>query len=256
MADIPAELHPVLANASVVSNAGAVTSNTPVENRQEILGTNSPAATAARVAQANPPSGNKMPSDQQILELQFPGEMNNVDILKIKDVPSELVGPEDYQAWTNSDSQIFIKEKPELDEFMRIFVLYHEGIHIRQFNQNGPPKLFQNMIKYEVQAYGKSTGWLDTKQAQRLGSARKDFRKTVQLARQAAANVFRIADAALEQHIMVINDGFTEAEIDEIYLETMIENSMLPDKYVNLEEFKRYQIGDLYKQTGKTFFSE
>ena len=36
----------------------------------------------------------------------------------------------------------------------------------------------------------------------------------------------------------------------------MIENSMLPDKYVNLEEFKRYQIGDLYKQTGKTFFSE
>jgi hypothetical protein len=53
----------------------------------------------------------------------------------------------------------------------------------------------------------------------------------------------------------VITDGFSALEIDQIYLESMIENGLLPDKYADLDELTRYEIGDLYKKTGKTFYS-
>ena len=256
MANIQENTNPIISNQAVLSNTGVIANTTAVNNQQNVLGANSPAANATRVAQANTrTSKTKMPSDKEILKILFPGEMDNVNVFKFKDVPSKLVKPEtDFDAWTNSSEDMFLKEKPKLDEFERIFVLYHEGLHILQAKNNPPLTTFQEMMKFEVLAYGKSTGWLDTAQAKALKSGRKGYDETVTKARRGAAFVFKVANEATEMHIIGMELKSTAAEIDQGYLETMIEYGLLPNKYVDEALTIRYTIEDLYNDTNKTFF--
>jgi len=236
-----------------LQNPNSVYSNNQNPPRS-YLNNQNPTASPTRTAKANTASKSKMPTDKEILKILFGDRMNNVRVLKYKDVPSILVRGFDYDAWTNAPDEIFIREKPELDEFKRIFTLYHEGLHILQFGNSNKLPTFQEMLRYEVLAYGKSTGWLNTEQAKALKKGRKGFNEIVTIARQTAAYIFRVAEEATESHIVNIEQGSTLAEIDQKYLEVMIDNGFLPNKYVDKEETKRYTAFDLYNKTTKTYF--
>jgi hypothetical protein len=48
-----------------------------------------------------------------------------------------------------------------VEQYVR-FILRHEGEHISQFARDGgPPKTWQQMLKYEQEAYAKDVKWLD-----------------------------------------------------------------------------------------------
>ena len=112
------------------------------------------------------------------------------------------------------------------------------------------------MLKYETEAYGKSVSWLDTEQAKKMSAGRKGVASTARKYRAWYKFVAKIARDAAKEHRIGKKNGYSPAAIDQIYLEAMIHDSMLPDKYSNLNyPLTRYKIGELYKRTGKRFFS-
>jgi hypothetical protein len=50
-------------------------------------------------------------------------------------------------------------------------VVSHEVFHVKQFKKAGPPASYEQMCRYEIEAYAASAAWLDTKRADliRLG---------------------------------------------------------------------------------------
>lgn len=78
----------------------------------------------------------------------------------------------DYGAWTNSKSVIYLrgpsafadpddpKSKDRPKQAM-MAALHHEAQHVRQFARDGgPPKSWEQMLRYEQEAYGLDKAWL------------------------------------------------------------------------------------------------
>ncbi len=260
-------VHPALNKSAIIGNSGLVTNVVSATNPQNVLGTNSPAAAAKRVAQANQNAAKNQLTDSEILDILFPGEMKSVSVLDFMDVPSDLVNPIDFQkgydaeyaAWTNSSQKIYALDRELLDGFTRIFVLYHEGLHIRQFKKNGKPKLFQDMLRYETVTYGKSAGWLKTEQAKKLrvkvGMSEIEFNDFTRDQMNTAASLFRTSSKAVDKHISAQKAGATPEEIDKIYFELMIKTNLLPNRFVNEDGLPRYTMTDLYESTDKEFIT-
>jgi hypothetical protein len=72
-----------------------------------------------------------------------------------------------FAAWTNSKTEIFIKDpaqfatNPALAAAVLQYILQHEANHVRQFAKaKGPPKLWETMATYEIEAYTNDIAWL------------------------------------------------------------------------------------------------
>jgi hypothetical protein len=60
-----------------------------------------------------------------------------------------------YGAWTMSSTKIYVDDETEYSDNDYKDILYHEKKHIEQFqaNNNSPPKLHSEMLKFETAAY-------------------------------------------------------------------------------------------------------
>ncbi len=72
-----------------------------------------------------------------------------------------------FAAWTNSRTEIFIKDpalfatNPALAAAVLQYILQHEANHVRQFAKaKGPPKDWETMAAYEIEAYTNDIAWL------------------------------------------------------------------------------------------------
>lgn len=229
-----------------------------------------PTAPPPRVAQANTTASNaRMLSDKAILDKLFPDEMKNVRVLNYLKVPSDLVRDYKYGAWTNSEKEIFINDA--LEGFERIYVLYHEGIHIRQFKKNkSRPKLFQEMLKAELEAYPAGFTWLNSKQAKKL-NMESDIPLNLTEYRKGVLEInYQIIQTSWKGILEILSKqpGLSTSEIDKIYFNYMTHSlvykfdskvktpfNMIPNKFTDEAQTKRYSINDLYdKTTNKTFY--
>lgn len=235
-----------------------------------------PSAPPTRVAQAKTAASKlKLPTDNDILKILFPGEivMKKVIVSEYLNAPSILVREYDYWgAWTNSATEIYIKKKLKpngdigLDGFERIKTLYHEGLHILQFEKyKSHPKFYQDMLKYELEAYGDTVKWLSKKQAEKLRKkyGMGDIAFGNFLVKEANNLVYlRILEAAskdgfndLKGDAIYNKEILTKEAIDEFYFNFMVdEMELLPDRYEDKGKTIRYTINDLYKINNKTYF--
>jgi hypothetical protein len=89
------------------------------------------------------------------------------DYSKLNDTLKE----EDYGAWTQSKTEIFLRDPASkgLPASVVKYELHHEAVHVRQFARDGgPPKTWQKMLEYEQEAYKSDTVWLAGSDAKKL----------------------------------------------------------------------------------------
>lgn len=165
MADNQENTHPVISNQAVLSNSGVIANTSSVNNRQNVLGANSAAANATRVAQANavaPPVVNiATMTVKEILKYVWPNKMSAVKVEPMTENKNPLVSGFGYGAWTQDSKLIYYNDGYVGTIFMP-YIMRHEGIHINQFkdNKNQRPKSFFKMLEFEAGAYPNTEDWV------------------------------------------------------------------------------------------------
>jgi hypothetical protein len=139
------------ATAGNAAIAGAIRSASPSVQRQ-------PKAPPAHVA-----------AGQAALKQLFPKEklLQGVVVKDYADLNVTLQGATSYGAWTQSKTEIYIKDPasmadtPAKQAMALRYVLQHEANHVRQFEKTkGPPKTWEAMINFEIEAYRNDLQWL------------------------------------------------------------------------------------------------
>jgi hypothetical protein len=76
--------------------------------------------------------------------------------------PAEVIKTSGFDAWTRSQTRIYVGEVANRSPGRLRAVLYHESLHVRQFlAENGnPPPTYALMVRYECDAYSESAAWL------------------------------------------------------------------------------------------------
>lgn len=129
-------------------------------------------AAVASIIQRAPKKKKKQPTwvsgAQSTLGKMFPRDplLSKVVIKNYDDLNATLqtMG---FAAWTNSRTEIFIKDpaqfatNPALAASVLQYILQHEANHVRQFAKaKGPPKDWETMATYEIEAYTNDIAWL------------------------------------------------------------------------------------------------
>ncbi len=145
MSDSP-ENHPaVVLPKKVLGNNAALTNTAPLNS----------------TAQKNPNS--KTPTrnaEEQLLDLLYPNQMQHVQVAPMRTNPNLLVKSVGYGAWTQSRKLIYYEYR--MPEYLKPFILFHEGMHIKQFMRNpgAQPNSFRQMLGFELQTYKKTDDWI------------------------------------------------------------------------------------------------
>lgn len=108
---------------------------------------------------------------QAVFTAEFPA-LKGVVIKNYADLNKTLQGAH-FAAWTQSKTEIYLKDPtkpagpkqpapPKAQQVMFVrYVLEHEAEHIRQFiNPGGPPTTWEQMLKFEKDAYERDRLWL------------------------------------------------------------------------------------------------
>lgn len=84
-----------------------------------------------------------------------------VRILDLATAPSKAIAGSGFSAWTNSPTAIYVAANENADNAYWMAVLYHESLHIDQFNDpaGGRPASYAAMMRYECDAYTESARW-------------------------------------------------------------------------------------------------
>ncbi len=79
--------------------------------------------------------------------------LNRVTIVDYEKVPSDAVRELTYDAWTNSDTKVYLAGTAHESQVLLETVLRHEAVHVRQFHDRGRPRTYEMSMTYEVEAY-------------------------------------------------------------------------------------------------------
>lgn len=105
--------------------------------------------------------------------------MQNVTFKSLSQHPSEPIRNSGLHGWVNSSTEIYLAEPTKHRRKLRVdepvwwrVILYHEALHVEQFAKHGgPPDTYTQMVKHEIEAYGKTADWLfDTDHPERYPS--------------------------------------------------------------------------------------
>jgi hypothetical protein len=106
---------------------------------------------------------------QAALKQLFPKEklLEGVVVKDYAELNVTLQGATSYGAWTQSSTAIYVKDParmadtPAKQAMALRYVLQHEANHVRQFEKTkGPPKTWEAMINFEIEAYRNDLQWL------------------------------------------------------------------------------------------------
>jgi hypothetical protein len=137
----------------------------------------------AGVVQRQPKAPKKQPKfvtdAQSELGRQFP--KLKVAIKDYGDLNPVLQGM-DFKGWTQSATEIYVRDQSGLADpavpktkdwpaMVTAYIIHHEVTHVGQFQTaKGPPKKWQEMLKYELAAYSDDVVWLNGAQGKGLVS--------------------------------------------------------------------------------------
>lgn len=86
-----------------------------------------------------------------------------------------------FAAWTNSGTQVFVRNVPGADATFWAAALFHEHLHVVQFMDEGrgkPPSTYETMMEYERDAYSDSATWAKKDVPQGVSAYATHFQKT------------------------------------------------------------------------------
>ncbi|MGY0619307.1 hypothetical protein [Lysobacter sp. A378] len=163
----PVTNHPAVVVSQRAAAPGAVTSTNAV------LGSSSAAASSLTPAAPATPAaiitGNSSKAQQQRLVKLYGSQMSNVKVLPYAQINwHPKLRAFAFGAWTNSGTDIYMKfVGPRIplprrySEGLFYVLLQHEGRHIIQFRKTGGyPASYEQMMRFEIEAYGNSALWL------------------------------------------------------------------------------------------------
>jgi hypothetical protein len=131
--------------------------------------------------------------------------LGNVNLKDYGDLNKVLTSTDIYGAWTNSPTEIYIKDTsgmadPKVKDRPKMYLRYilkHEAVHIGQFaTAKGPPTTWERMLEFEKEAYKHDLTWLAGSEGKTLipnAPTRKEMQDLAQAALTSIDNVFTAA---------------------------------------------------------------
>ncbi len=84
----------------------------------------------------------------------------NVDYRDMRNHGQQDVRDGEFSAWTNSAGRVYVDHRVIDMPFNLDVALYHETLHVDQFDSTGEPKTISQMGDYEIKAYQKSAAYV------------------------------------------------------------------------------------------------
>jgi subtilisin family serine protease len=154
--------------------------------------------------------------------------LGKVTVLDYANVPSDAVREQGYDAWTNSVTTIYVapsavESTPKLETTLR-----HEAVHIRQFGKDRRPRSYEQMARYERDAYRENVVWLKQQVSALQRVAKPTQAQLDDL--DAYKELCAMAEAALKVFEDALTNGgaVAKAEREAWYRHYLISNCYLP----------------------------
>lgn len=265
MADIPADHPAVTVPQQVLANRSQLLASAAAVNPGVKGGVQTAAAASTRNAQ------------EVMLEKLYPNDKNmtKVEVEPYSGNPNKLVNsPEmkDIGAWTNSKKLIYYKD--DFPEHFKAYILYHEGIHIKQFRKTGkPPSSYEEMLGFELSAYPKTETWVKSSAGEKFftdNGLEAGYYDVVDLAEAAtaAASALMVNSVAglivqvvthsseflwnLLKYPITLDLVLPGTSFDQIIFLNMVANGYLPPQKTTV----LFEIKDLYAQKGADYWKQ
>jgi hypothetical protein len=247
--------------------------NTNYSNNQNppssYLNNQNPTAPPPRVAQAGKKTSRN--TEEQLLDLIFPGKMGKVAVKAMRSNPNKLVKSVGYGAWTQSKKLIYYEHR--MEEHLKPFILFHEGLHIMQFDNNGgvPPDSFAQMLNFELFTYKESDVWInnalrskkfysnatDYKNAKKVSKESLDITNKIFLI-SAALKIGMVAKRGLNFMLQILSQSTVSTAPNTMTYEEIVFMNM--QKATNLPQLVKgkqvYTTNDLYSESTDPKFYE
>lgn len=207
-------------DSPVITRSQAAIATAVIAATGPALGASSAAAVAVTgivVAQAGVTKAAPLTNSEKLQKV-WGASMKDVSIKPYADITwHKPLADMAFGAWTNSAKAIYMRDHTAFGftDAFHFVVLYHEGWHVKQFLKHGGyPKSYQQMMEFEVEAYGESAKWL-SKNGAKYQIDKKDVAST-------AKTYLRLAKGLKDELAIVAKSNKPAAE-KEATLKTFLE---------------------------------